>query len=96
MPGLGSTHTFSDMASFGRSRMMGVTFKRFLTQVKRHNLDKYNALPESLRQRYTPSVHQPFGNTGKDSESRRSGCDLWWAQRTGIPGTDRRDLQSGK
>ena len=68
---LDSTHIFSDMASFGRSRMMGVTIKRFLTQVKRHNLDEYNTLPESLRQRYTPSVHQLFGNTGKDNESRR-------------------------
>ena len=68
---LDSTHIFSDMASFGRSRMMGVTIKRFLTQVKRHNLDQYDALPELLRQRYAPSVHQLFGNTGKDSESRR-------------------------
>ena len=31
---LDSTHIFSDMASFGRTRMMGVTIKRFLTQVK--------------------------------------------------------------
>jgi len=28
---LDSTHVFSDMASFGRTRMMGVTVKRFLT-----------------------------------------------------------------
>ncbi len=67
---LDSTHIFSDMASFGRTRMMGVTVKRFLTQVKRRNADDYNALPEPLRQRYAPSVHQLFGNTGKDSESR--------------------------
>jgi hypothetical protein len=46
---LDSTHIFSDMASFGRSRMMGVTVKRFLTQVKRHSLDEYNTLPELLR-----------------------------------------------
>ena len=68
---LDSIHIFSDMASFGRSRMMGVTIKHFLTQVKRHNLDEYNALPESLRQRYAPSVHQLFGHIGKDNESRR-------------------------
>ena len=34
---LDSTHVFSDMAQFGRTRMMGVTIKRFLTQVKRHD-----------------------------------------------------------
>ena len=30
---LDSTHIFSDMASFGRTRLMGVAIKRFLTQV---------------------------------------------------------------
>jgi len=68
---LDSTHIFSDMASFGRTRMMGVTIKRFLTQVKRRNQEDYNALPEPLRQRYAASVHQLFGNTDKDKESRR-------------------------
>jgi len=68
---LDSTHIFSDMASFGRTRTMGVTIKRFLTQVKRRNQEDYSALPEPLRQRYAPSVHQLFGNTGKDKESRR-------------------------
>ncbi len=68
---LDSTHIFSDMASFGRTRMMGVAIKRFLTQVNRHHGDAYLALSESLRQRYAPGVHQLFGNTGKDDESRR-------------------------
>jgi len=67
---LDSTHIFSYMASFGRARMMGVTIKRFLTQVKRRNQEDYSALPEPLRQRYAPSVHQLFGNASKDSESR--------------------------
>ncbi len=49
----------------------GETLVRFFAQVKHRNLDKYNSLPEPLRQRYTPCVHQIFGNTGKDSESRR-------------------------
>jgi hypothetical protein len=68
---LDSTHIFSDMASFGRTRLMGVAIKRFLTQVLRHDPSAYAALPESLRQRYSPSVHQMFGDTGKDKESRR-------------------------
>lgn len=68
---LDSTHIFSDMASFGRTRLMGVAIKRFLTQVLRGDSSAYGALPESLRQRYSPSVHQMFGGTGKDKQSRR-------------------------
>jgi hypothetical protein len=68
---LDSTHLFSDMASFGRTRLMGVAIKRFLTQVIRHDRQAYDALPDALRQRYRPSVHQMFGDTDKDKESRR-------------------------
>jgi len=68
---LDSTHIFSDMASFGRTRLMGVAIKRFLTQVKRGNEGDYAALDEQLRRRYAPGVHQLFGETGKDNESRR-------------------------
>jgi len=68
---LDSTHVFSDMASFGRTRLMGVAIKRFLTQVKRHDPAAYAGLEASLRERYAPSVHQLFAATGKDTESRR-------------------------
>jgi hypothetical protein len=68
---LDSTHIFSDMASFGRTRLMGVAMKRFLTQLKRHNVSDYESLDGSLRQRYAPGVHQLFADTQKDSESRR-------------------------
>ena len=68
---LDSTHIFSDMASFGRTRLMGVAIKRFLTQLKRHGKIDYNALDESLRNRYTPGVNQLFADSKKDSESRR-------------------------
>ncbi len=68
---LDSTHVFSDMASFGRTRMMGVTVKRFLTQLKRHDRPAYEGLEEALRQRYAPSVHQLFGGRGQDEASRR-------------------------
>jgi len=68
---LDSTHIFSDMASFGRTRLMGVAIKRFLTQLKRHGKADYNALDESFRQRYAPGVNQLFADTKKDSESRR-------------------------
>ena len=68
---LDSTHVFSDMASFGRTRLMGVAIKRFLTQLKRHGPKTYELLDEQLLRRYAPGVNQLFGDTGKDSESRR-------------------------
>jgi hypothetical protein len=68
---LDSTHVFSDMAQLGRTRLLGVALKRFLTQVKRHDPAGYASLPEALRQRYTPSEHQLFGDVAKDRESRR-------------------------
>ena len=68
---LDSTHVFSDMAQFGRTRMMGVTIKRFLTQVKRHDEAAYNGLPEELRTRYQPSGYLLFGDVKRDAESRR-------------------------
>jgi hypothetical protein len=68
---LDSTHIFSDMASFGRTRLMGVAIKRLLTQLKRHGKADYHALDESLRNRYAPGVNQLFADTKKDSKSRR-------------------------
>ena len=68
---LDSTHIFSDMANFGRTRLMGVAIKRFFTQLKRHSKTDYEALDESLRNRYAPGVNQLFADTKKDSESRR-------------------------
>lgn len=49
---LDSTHVFSNMASFGRTRLMLTASRRFLIQVKRHEPEKYSALPEALRERY--------------------------------------------
>jgi hypothetical protein len=67
---LDSTHVYSNMASFGRTRLMGVTIKRFLTQVQRHHPDDYQALPESLRQRYAAATGKLFANEGKSVEER--------------------------
>jgi len=68
---LDSTHVFSDMASFGRTRLMAVAIKRFLTQLIRHDPKAYELLDEQLRKRYAPGVNQLFADTKKDSESRR-------------------------
>jgi len=68
---LDSTHVFSDMAQFGRTRMMGVAVKRFFTQLKRFDAAAFASLPEVLRLRYQPSSHLLFGDVKKDAESRR-------------------------
>jgi hypothetical protein len=68
---LDSTHVFSDMASFGRTRLMGVTIKRFLTQLKRHDAEAYGTLSEELRVRYQPSQNRLFADTAKGKENRQ-------------------------
>ena len=52
---LDSTHIFSDMARFGRLKLLAVTTKRFLTQLKRHDEQGYQGVPEELRERYCAS-----------------------------------------
>ena len=50
---------------------MGVTIKRFLTQVIRHNNETYEALPEELRLRYKPSQNKLFADTEKGKENHK-------------------------
>jgi len=50
---------------------MGVSIKRFLTQLKRHDPKAYELLDEPFRMRYAPGINQLFGDTAGDSESRR-------------------------
>jgi len=70
---LDSTHVFSDMATFGRTRLMGVAIKRFLTQLKRHHRALYDALPEEFRGRYAPSQAKLFADfTGAQSQLRQT------------------------
>lgn len=66
---LDSTHVFSHMASFGRTKLMAVAIKRFLTQLQRHDPDAYAALPEDLRQRYVPAPARLCADA-KDAEAR--------------------------
>jgi hypothetical protein len=68
---LDSTHVFSDMAELGRTRLLGVALKRFLTQVKRHDPAAYEALPEEVRQRYAPSDRRLFAEAAPDRAARR-------------------------
>jgi hypothetical protein len=65
-----STHIHSDMAVFGRTRLMGVAIKRFLTQLKRHNHEEYGKLPEDLRGRYRVSEGRLFADVASDRQAR--------------------------
>jgi len=68
---LDSTHVFSDMATFGRTKLMGVAIKRFLTQLKRHHRALYDALPEAFGQRYAPSQSKLFADMAGGQKQRR-------------------------
>src|SRR3954469_25861054 len=66
---LDSTHVFSHMASFGRTKLMAVAIKRFLTQLNRHDSDAYAALPDDFRRRYAPPQARLFADA-TDAEAR--------------------------
>ena len=68
---LDSTHVFSHMASFGRTKLLAVAIKRFLTQLQRHDPDAYAALPEDLRHRYAPAQARLCAEA-KDAEARHA------------------------
>jgi hypothetical protein len=67
---LDSTHVCSHMATFGRTKLMAVTLKRALTQIKRHERTLFESLPAELRARYEPSQGQLFAGL-KDEEARQ-------------------------
>jgi hypothetical protein len=66
---LDSTHVFSHMATFGRTKLLAVAIKRFLTQLKRHDPDASAAPPDDLRQRYAPAPPRLFADA-KDAAAR--------------------------
>lgn len=68
---LDSTHIFSNMARFGRTQLMGVVVKRYLTQVHRHDVLAYETLPAELLARYAPAANRLFGDTVNDIKSRK-------------------------
>ena len=59
---LDSTHIYSDMATLGRTKLMGVTIRRFLKQLKRQDKDLFGQVKEDLRQRYAVSESKLFGD----------------------------------
>lgn len=67
---LDSTHVFSHMATFGRTKLMAAAVKRFLTQARRHAPQAYAQLPAALRDRYEPAEARLFAGV-TDAESRQ-------------------------
>ena len=59
------------MATFGRTKLMAVAIKRFLTQLQRHDSDAYTVLPEDFRNRYTPVQSRLFADA-KDADALRT------------------------
>jgi hypothetical protein len=58
---LDSTHIESNMAKFGRIRLMATAVRRFLVQLKRHDELGYGQIRESVRQRYEATPQAIFG-----------------------------------
>lgn len=62
---LDSTHVFSRMATFGRTRLMATTTRRFLMRIRKQTPAEYDLLPKDLRKRYEVTVAQLFASKGK-------------------------------
>jgi hypothetical protein len=58
---LDSTHIESNMARFGRIRLMATAVRRFMVQVKRHDEQGYGRIREGIRQRYEATPQAIFG-----------------------------------
>ena len=65
---LDSTHIESNMAKFGRIRLMATAARRFLVQLKRQDEQGYGQTRESVRQRYEATPHAIFGWKKLDDE----------------------------
>ncbi len=52
---LDSTHIESNMAKFGRMKLMATAIRRFLVQFRQHDAGSYNALRKAVRERFEAS-----------------------------------------
>lgn len=68
---LDSTHISSNMAVFGRTRLMGVAIKGFLEYLRENSPRLYGKLPEAIQTRYAPSRNLLFGGWKKDDDWNR-------------------------
>jgi hypothetical protein len=75
---LDSTHVFSNMALFGRTRLMQATIRRFLTQLKRHDAELFAAVPEALRLRHESKSWEFGGGKEKRITREQAAEDMLW------------------
>ena len=69
---LDSTHVFSDMAHFGRTKLMSETVRRFLHALQKTFGDHYMSVDAAMRERYAQSDAQLFGM----GRTRKTGEEL--------------------
>jgi len=75
---LDSTHVFSNMALFGRTRLMQTAVRRFLTQLKRHDADLLASVPEELRLRHEPKNWEFGGGRENRITREQAATDMLW------------------
>jgi hypothetical protein len=66
---LDSTHVFSNMARYGRTRLMMTVTRNFLIQLRRHDAKSYYSLSSELRDRYDKKNWE-FGKKGGSIPAR--------------------------
>ena len=69
---LDSTHVLSNMAKFGRLKLLAVCVHRFFVQLKKHRAPVYEALPAELRGRYDHAESRLFFAGKKRAETERA------------------------
>jgi Na+-translocating ferredoxin:NAD+ oxidoreductase RNF subunit RnfB len=79
---LDSTHVLSDMAIFGRARMMGVAIKRLLTAVHKRLPEALEQVPITIRERYLTASDAGVFGYARTSEQRQqaridAAQDMW-------------------
>ena len=67
---LDSTHVFSDMARFGRTKLMATAITNFLTQLKRHHRQDHTDLGEEILARYAKKIDKLFAEYKKDAAKK--------------------------
>lgn len=68
---LDSTHVLSNMAKFGRLKLLAVCVQRFLAQLKKNKLADYEALSAELRERYDMAPSRLFFGGKKATKTER-------------------------
>ena len=66
-----STQVLSNMATFTRTRLMGVSIRRFLAELRKQQRQAYDALDAALRTRYEATENALFADVSRETAARR-------------------------